>query len=886
MSNDDNSNIVLKRSITTVPEDIEFFQDALPELNGSYKEAMTHLSSFFLSHSVYEAVPENSKILVFNSKLSFKKMVKVFLQEDIYCALIYDSQIQNYIGLLTISDILLLFKYIIEKINSKNEQILEFHLFLSEIFNLNHDPTMSYKNKSNNMFIEENFYQSDMANNYDDNQNNNFDILKYLDFITYNDYLKTVKNKDKEENAENLFSISLDANLFDALKVIEQHSIHRLIVEETRKKYNTNKANTVKSGKEELKKKIQEKENKNKNELTPKRKLNKRNLDRQSFEMAKDRINKINILSKYNNNNKKIIKNKINNRYTNENLDTSNTNTYNYNENNITNESQTLNSNNYNKNISNKKKPTPKYMYTPNSKITKNIFKRSKDSKNNSKNTSYTYTQNENSLNISQPQPLKRQKKMLNIREKRTIDDYNANNNQNNFVNRINKYDNYNYFKNINISLTNSLASKAYDSIETDSKPDNSKKKNNKRVNRNTSLRDKIINSIKESEHISNLDSVVDLQNELSSNYNSTINNNDNYETGYDFYPRNNIDNITITDNNENNINNESSINNTLNINKEIKKKNRKIGYHSSKKNNNKKLEESESATSTLKNFKRYKTKEIRKHKILNDSIENSKKNFAIRSGSQKHRRIKMSNKNKIHQYEIENNNEKYEIENNENNKENIENKKPLKYYTGFITYETIFDFLINNYYGYNMKEFDLSLNEIISVTPTTTTFLSSLINAINYFCTTEDKVYTAFEMCVENNAEILPILNIEKTKIKGFLYLRDYLYYISNYKCDLTMTVGEFLGDLYKGIDAEKPYGKERIILMELNDENKQYKLKELLEKLNASPEKKIILYENNEGEDIKFSIISLKTLFNSVIEYSNMEKILQMKESNLCNK
>ena len=869
MSNNNTSDLALKKSITTVPEDIEFFQDSLPELNGSYKDAMTHLSSFFLSHSVYEAVPENSKILVFNSKLSFKKMVKVFLQEDIYCALIYDSQIQNYIGLLTISDILLLFKYIIEKINSKNEQILEFHLFLSEIFNLNHDPTMSYKNKSNNMFIEENFYQSDMANNYDDNQNNNFDILKYLDFITYNDYLKTVKNKDKEENAENLFSISLDANLFDALKVIEQHSIHRLIVEETRKKYNTNKANTVKSGKEELKKKIQEKENKNKNNRTSKPKSNKKNIEKPLFELPKIRVNKIGEFSRYNSNNKKLKNNKRYNIYTNENIDTSNTNTYNnYNENNITNESKTLNSNNYS-NISDKRKPTTKHILNiPKTKI-KKIFKRSKDSKNTSN------TNDENSLNISKP-PLKKQKKIFNIREKRTIDDYNANNNQNNYVNTINKYDNF--FKNINLSLTNSLASKAYDSIETDSKPDTSRKKNNIRVNRNTSLRDKIINSLKESEHISNLDSGKDLQNDmLFSNYNSTINNDDNNELAFEYCSRNGFDNITIIDNNDNNINNESSINNTLNINKEVNKNNKKIGYHSSNKRKNNKLNESESATNTFKNIKRYNTKELKNHRNLNDSSENNKKKLTIRSGSQKYRNIKLNSKNKK---------QKHEIENNKNNENDKENKKTLKYYTGFITYETIFEFLIKNYYGYNMKEFDLSLNEILSVSPTNTTFLSSLVNAINYYCTTEDKVYIAFEMCVENNTEILPIVNIEKTEIKGFLYLRDYLYYISNYKCELNMTVGEFLDDLYKDIGAEKPYGKERIILMELNDENKHYKLKELLEKLNASPEKKIILYENNRNEDIKFSIISLKTLFNSVIEYKNIEKVLQMRESNLNNK
>ena len=105
------------------------------ELNKTFTDIIIHLSDFLSMHSVYEAAPENSKVLVFNSDLSFKEMVKAFINEDIYCALIYDSIKKYFIGLITISDILLLFKYIIEQAQQK--EITDYNSFIDEIFSSN-----------------------------------------------------------------------------------------------------------------------------------------------------------------------------------------------------------------------------------------------------------------------------------------------------------------------------------------------------------------------------------------------------------------------------------------------------------------------------------------------------------------------------------------------------------------------------------------------------------------------------------------------------------------------------------------------------------------------------------------------------------------------------
>lgn len=102
------------------------------ELRNRYNDILNHLSHFLSEHSVYEAVPENVKILVFSSELSIYEIIKVFIFEDIYCGLIYNPSLNNYLGLLTTRDLMLLYKYIID--NFPGEKIEDFDVYLKNIF--------------------------------------------------------------------------------------------------------------------------------------------------------------------------------------------------------------------------------------------------------------------------------------------------------------------------------------------------------------------------------------------------------------------------------------------------------------------------------------------------------------------------------------------------------------------------------------------------------------------------------------------------------------------------------------------------------------------------------------------------------------------------------
>ena len=186
----------------------------------TYKEIFSKIiedfSDFLSKRSVYEAAPENSKVLVFNSDLSFKEMIKAFINEDIYCALIYDSKKEFFIGIITISDILFLFEYIIEKAQEK--KITDYNKFIKEIFTINKTILTSEEEKEDNN---------------ENKKEKNFDILKYLTKINYNDYYEVIK---KNKKIHILYSISLDSSLLDVLKIIYKVGVHRLVVEETKKK--------------------------------------------------------------------------------------------------------------------------------------------------------------------------------------------------------------------------------------------------------------------------------------------------------------------------------------------------------------------------------------------------------------------------------------------------------------------------------------------------------------------------------------------------------------------------------------------------------------------------------------------------------------------------
>lgn len=198
---------------------------------------------FLSDHTVYEAVPENAKILVFNSELNFYEMIRVFIFEDIYCGLIYDPKLNNYLGLITTRDLMILYKYIID--NFPSEKITDFNIYLKDIFSKKKlKQTEQSKDQNNNN-------NADNNNNHDD-----INIFEYLSNINYIDYLKYAKKKEFQDI--HIHSVLLDDNLLDTLHKINIKNIHRLLVEDVDKNPHHNlppKQENVTKEKEEIKKK-------------------------------------------------------------------------------------------------------------------------------------------------------------------------------------------------------------------------------------------------------------------------------------------------------------------------------------------------------------------------------------------------------------------------------------------------------------------------------------------------------------------------------------------------------------------------------------------------------------------------------------------------------
>ena len=184
-----------------------------------------------------------------------------------------------------------------------------------------------------------------------------------------------------------------------------------------------------------------------------------------------------------------------------------------------------------------------------------------------------------------------------------------------------------------------------------------------------------------------------------------------------------------------------------------------------------------------------------------------------------------------------------------------------MRNYLGIVTNETIFEYLVLNYYSNEMKEFDISLNELLILGDI------PLLKKLNNGKDMDEKVYQTFNTYLFNNSDIIPIFN--NKEIEGFIYPKDFLYYIYNCESNQSLTNEEFLISIYKDIDEEKPYGKNRVIYLELNDKNKTLYVKELIEKLNCSIEKKIIIYDPSNNSNLY--LISLRTIFRAIAEFQS---------------
>lgn len=192
---------------TNSTDDVVMKEEKHPE---PFEKFIKYLSG----HTVYEAIPENMKILVFNSELPINECITAMANEDIYCSFIWDSSSARYTGLMTIRDVLCLVKYINDKIRKHKDIINNINYFVKEIFcDNNNNDAMEIDDDSNNGIT------IDYA-----------DLIKSLNNITISDYLQNVKMNN------NIISISLDGSLYDCIKMIGKHKIHRLIIEDPKTK--------------------------------------------------------------------------------------------------------------------------------------------------------------------------------------------------------------------------------------------------------------------------------------------------------------------------------------------------------------------------------------------------------------------------------------------------------------------------------------------------------------------------------------------------------------------------------------------------------------------------------------------------------------------------
>ena len=174
-----------------------------------------------------------------------------------------------------------------------------------------------------------------------------------------------------------------------------------------------------------------------------------------------------------------------------------------------------------------------------------------------------------------------------------------------------------------------------------------------------------------------------------------------------------------------------------------------------------------------------------------------------------------------------------------------IVNDKKTSNLSGFITYETIFEYFIENYYS-EMTEFNIPLKQINIVIDNVITLNKN------------ETLYKCMETFYKEGISMLPILDDDK-KIFGYFYLKDIIYFFSmGEKFNFNNTVENFLKDLYEDIDDELPYGKKRI--KELTDDTN---LKKVFEEMSTSPERKLII----KNDDSKIGIIALYDIFKKLV-------------------
>ena len=244
------------------------------EMNIEEDESLATLKkaiTLFLSeHTIYEAIPEDMKILVFNDELLIKDSIEAMIKEDIYCGLLYNSEQNKHSGIFTIRDVLGLlligYKKLVLFLNTRKDitsyEILKenqdkfFATFdtnegnnNNNIINANDELIISKGlenkeiNNNDGMEIEEEKSNNNINNNInkkitekeiteeESKAYNNIikdfnQFIQLFNDITLQSFIGLFHMKDNVS----LISLFSESNLEKCVKTIQNNNIHRLIV--------------------------------------------------------------------------------------------------------------------------------------------------------------------------------------------------------------------------------------------------------------------------------------------------------------------------------------------------------------------------------------------------------------------------------------------------------------------------------------------------------------------------------------------------------------------------------------------------------------------------------------------------------------------------------
>ena len=80
---------------------------------------------FMKSHTCYDIMPKSSKLVIFDTQLAVKKAFFALVYNGVRAAPIWDSKKQKFIGMLTITDFILILEKYYKEPNAKIEELEE-----------------------------------------------------------------------------------------------------------------------------------------------------------------------------------------------------------------------------------------------------------------------------------------------------------------------------------------------------------------------------------------------------------------------------------------------------------------------------------------------------------------------------------------------------------------------------------------------------------------------------------------------------------------------------------------------------------------------------------------------------------------------------------------